>query len=91
MGETIGVVCLVKDSLREFVLEHWKMVEEKFASKGVQSFAHPNLSFQGGITDDIDRIEYSISQLSLRIAIQLIKQAKPGCWEIAGSWKCRGT
>lgn len=63
MADIIGITAIVNDKLRSEILRLWNIAETKYNSKGVQSFNHPNLSFQGGLCDDIPSLMNAISNL----------------------------
>ena len=45
----------------------WKLFETGYASKGVQSFDHPNVTFQGGYCRDVALLEAALSELSRQL------------------------
>lgn len=51
----------------------WKFCEREYDSKAVQNFPHPHLSFQGGICDDIKKIDANLENLSTRIKPYLLR------------------
>jgi len=67
LEETIVVVGLVRDELRDFILDQWKTVEEKYDSKAVWTLGHPHVSFQGGHTSDMDGLERLLEQACSRL------------------------
>lgn len=51
----------------------WQFFEREYDSRAIQNFAHPHLSFQGGICEDIKMIDASLRKLSTKIKPFIIR------------------
>lgn len=56
MSYIVGLLTLLSGEIRDEVLELWNYFDQLYDSKLVKSFEHPNVSFQGGICEDIDTL-----------------------------------
>jgi 2'-5' RNA ligase len=65
--EIIGVLSLLEDAPYHEIRKLWKLIQRRYHSKGVQSFSHPNITFQGGKTNRLQELERGFSELALRI------------------------
>jgi 2'-5' RNA ligase len=50
---TIGILSILEDQHYKEVKQLWKLFEKQYHSIGVQTFNHPNLTFQGGEAKDV--------------------------------------
>jgi 2'-5' RNA ligase len=50
--KTAGAMTILDGPLRDEALRLWRMFENHYGSVGVQTFAHPNLTFGGGTIRD---------------------------------------
>lgn len=62
--ETIGVLSVLEGAPYFEVKKLWKLMQRRYHSKGVQSFSHPNLTFQGGKTDRLPELKCEFRQLT---------------------------
>jgi 2'-5' RNA ligase len=63
----VGVVSVLEGELYKESKRMWRFFEREYNSKAIQNFAHPHLSFQGGICEDIKMIDANLKKLSLQI------------------------
>jgi 2'-5' RNA ligase len=54
--DTVGILSILEGEPYKKVWELWKYFENEYHSTGVQSFDHPNLSFQGGNTENLQEL-----------------------------------
>jgi 2'-5' RNA ligase len=64
MAETVGVLSIFEGDLAQEGWRLWKLFENRYASKGVQSFDYPNVTFQGGTCHAIAPVESALVDLS---------------------------
>jgi 2'-5' RNA ligase len=69
----VGVVSILEGVPYKETKRMWRFFEREYNSKGIQNFAHPHLSFQGGICEDIKVIDASLKKLSAQIKPFLIR------------------
>ena len=67
MEVTIGVLSILEGDALIEARRLWKLFEVEYASRGVQTFAHPNLTFQAGVCDDVDSLGQALIALSQRV------------------------
>jgi len=53
---TIGILSILENKQYKEVKKLWKLFEKKYNSTGVQSFNHPNITFQCGKTSNIKQL-----------------------------------
>ena len=63
----VGVVSVLEGDAYKEAKRMWRLFERDYDSRAIQNFAHPHLSFQGGICEDIRMIDASLEQLSAKI------------------------
>ncbi len=63
----VGVVSVLEGDAYKDTKRMWRLFDRDYDSRAVQNFAHPHLSFQGGICEDIRIIDASLNHLSARI------------------------
>ena len=68
MFTTIGVLSILEGALRDEVRRLWKLFETMYASKGVQSFDYPNVSFQGGYCYNLSLVKEAVSEMSRHLS-----------------------
>jgi len=73
---TIGILSILEGESYKTVKRLWKLFETKYNSTGVQTFAHPNITFQGGKIDNLKELKKDFEIL--------IKKIKPFEIEING-------
>lgn len=56
MNYTVGLMTLLKGEIREEVLDLWNYLDVKYESKLAKAFYHPNISYQGGICEDLNTL-----------------------------------
>jgi 2'-5' RNA ligase len=56
MSVKIGITTLLDNPIKDEIYKFWNMFESQYKSTGVQSFAYPNLGFQGGLCESIEPI-----------------------------------
>ena len=59
MSVTVGVLSILEGVARQEAHRLWTLFEIVYASTGVQSFAHPNLTFQVGLCRGVDSLGVS--------------------------------
>lgn len=64
MGETVGVLSILEGNMLDEARRLWKLFETEYASKGVQSFDFPNVTFQGGQCRDVSRLKDELRALA---------------------------
>jgi 2'-5' RNA ligase len=69
----IGVVSILEGDAYKETKRMWRLFEREHNSKGIQNFAHPHLSFQGGICEEIKVIDANLKKLSAQIKPFLIR------------------
>lgn len=55
-ANTIGILSILENKHYKEVKKLWKLFEKKYNSTGVQTFNHPNVTFQGGKTSNIQQL-----------------------------------
>lgn len=61
---TVGVMTLLDGPAREEALRLWRVFEIDFGSVGVQTFAHPNVTFGGGQCDNLVALGRQLKKLA---------------------------
>lgn len=56
MNYTVGLMTLMNGEIREEVLDLWNYFEQMYESKLAKAFYHPNISYQGGICENLDTL-----------------------------------
>jgi 2'-5' RNA ligase len=69
----VGVVSVPEGDAYKDTKRIWRLFEREYDSRAIQKFAHPHLSFQGGICEDIKIIDAGLKQLSDKIKPFLIR------------------
>ncbi|MCK4384962.1 MAG: 2'-5' RNA ligase family protein [candidate division Zixibacteria bacterium] len=69
----VGVVSILEGDIYKEAKRLWRLFEKEYNSRAIQNFAHPHLSFQGGICEDIKIIDANLKKLSFQIKPFLIK------------------
>jgi len=46
----------------------WRLFEEEYNSRAMQSFPHPHMSFQAGISEDLQAIDLDLQKLTSQIS-----------------------
>ncbi len=57
MTETIGILSILEGDLADEAKRLWQVFETRYASKGVQTFDYPNVTFQGGDCHDMAAVK----------------------------------
>ena len=65
--DTIGILSILEDQPYEEVKRLWKLFEKSYNSIGVQTFNHPNLTFQGGEVTDTKALTRDFKGLAAEI------------------------
>ena len=63
MATTIGVLSLLEGPARQEALRLWQLFETEYDSRGVQTFAHPHLTFHAGTCLDVSELEVALTKL----------------------------
>lgn len=63
----VGVVSVLEGDAYKDTKRTWRLFEKEYNCKAIQNFAHPHLSFQAGICEDIKIIDASLKKLSAKI------------------------
>jgi 2'-5' RNA ligase len=83
MAETVGVLSILDGAMLDEARRLWKLFETEYGSRGVQSFDHPNLTFQAGLSSDVSALTAALSCLSRDLhAFEIIVDGW-GCFEVA--------
>ena len=61
---TVGVMTLLEGAARDEALRLWRVFEREYGSVGVQTFAHPNLTFGGGACGDVEELGHQLERLA---------------------------
>lgn len=69
----VGVVSILEGDVYKETKRMWRFFDREYNSKAIQNFAHPHLSFQGGICEDIKMIDANLKKLSAQIKPFLIR------------------
>lgn len=64
----IGVVSILEGEAYEETKMMWRLFERKYNSRAIQNFPHPHLSFQGGISEDLQTIDLNLQNLTSQIS-----------------------
>lgn len=56
MNYIVGLMTLLKGEIREEVLDLWNYFDQMYDSKLAKAFMHPNISYQGGICENLDTL-----------------------------------
>ncbi len=67
MGETVGVLSILEGKMLNEAKRLWKLFETEYASKGVQSFDFPNMTFQGGQCRDLPGLKDALVALARQL------------------------
>ena len=59
----VGVVSVLEGDAYRDTKRMWRLFEREYGSRAIQNFAHPHLSFQGGVCEDIKIIDAGLTQL----------------------------
>jgi 2'-5' RNA ligase len=65
--DTIGILSIIEDRPYKEVKRLWKLFEKQYNSIGVQTFNHPNVTFQGGEVTDIKVLTREFRDLAVEI------------------------
>ncbi len=65
--DTIGILSIIEDQHYKEVKRLWKLFEKQYNSIGVQTFNHPNITFQGGEVTDIKLLTSEFRDLATEI------------------------
>ena len=85
MAKTVGVLSILEGAVLVEARRLWKLFETRYASEGVQSFNHPNLTFQAGRCSDIGVMTDALSHLSLGLHAFEITVGGWACFEVANA------
>lgn len=69
----VGVVSILEGDAYKETKRMWRFFEREYDSRAIQNFAHPHLSFQGGICEDIKMIDGDLKKLSAKTKPFLIR------------------
>jgi 2'-5' RNA ligase len=69
----VGVVSILEGDVYQKIKRMWRLFERKYNSKAIQNFAHPHLSFQGGVCEDVKVIDANLKKLCAQVKPFLIK------------------
>ncbi len=69
----VGVVSVLEGETYKETKRRWRFFEREYNSRAIQNFAHPHLSFQGGLGEDIKMIDVDLKKLSYQIKPFLIR------------------
>lgn len=69
----VGVVSILEGDVYNQAKRMWRFFEREYDSRAIQNFAHPHLSFQGGLCEDIKVIDADLRKLSARTKPFLIR------------------
>jgi 2'-5' RNA ligase len=67
MLRTVGVLSVLEGAALDEARRLWRLFETVYASKGVQSFDHPNVTFQGGQCRDVARLDSALLDLNRQL------------------------
>ena len=65
--DTIGILSVLENKLYKDVKKIWNLFERKYGSVGVQTFNHPNITFQGGKTVKLKQLRKDFQETVLKI------------------------
>ena len=65
--ETIGILSILENRPYKEVKKLWKIFENKYDSTGVQAFDHPNITLQGGKTENLKQLKKCFSEIVPRL------------------------
>lgn len=85
MVETVGVLSILEGAALVEARRLWRLFEAEYGSKGVQSFDHPNLTFQAGYCSDIGALSDTLSLMSCSLHAFEITIDGWGCFEAANA------
>jgi len=68
MRTLVGVASILEGPVLDEARRLWKLFETRYASTGVQSFDHPNLTFQGGLCSDVAALAGALRDACRRLA-----------------------
>ena len=66
--KTVGVLSLLEGTLLAEARRLWKLFETEYGSTGAQAFDYPNLTFQGGICDDVEGLAGALAGMCQQTA-----------------------
>lgn len=69
----VGVVSVLEGEAYKETKRMWRLFEREYDSVAIQNFAHPHLSFQGGICGDVKLIDTNLKKLCARIKPPLLR------------------
>lgn len=67
MEDLVGVLSILQGEMLDEARRLWKLFETEYASKGVQSFDFPNVTFQGGQCRDVSRLRQEFAALARQV------------------------
>lgn len=63
----VGVMTILEGPLREEAKRLWQLFEDEYGSVGVQTFAHPNLTFGAGKCEDVSALDKALAGVTQRL------------------------
>jgi 2'-5' RNA ligase len=64
----LGVVSILEGEACSEAKSMWRLFEKEYDSKAIQNFPHPHLSFQAGISEDLQAIDLDLKKLTSQIS-----------------------
>jgi 2'-5' RNA ligase len=64
----LGVVSILEGEAYEEIKKMWRFFEKEYDSKAIQNFPHPHLSFQAGISEELQTIDSDLQNIASRIS-----------------------
>jgi len=81
MATTVGILSILEGPERQEALRLWELFETEYGSRGVQAFAHPNLTFHAGGCLDIAALDDALPQICHTIYPLEVEIDGLGCFE----------
>ncbi len=79
--DVIGILSILEDQPYLEVKRLWELSEKKYHSKGVQSFDHPNITFQGAVLKDVNELTEDFRNFAAGINPFKIEVSGFGCFD----------
>jgi 2'-5' RNA ligase len=64
----LGVVSILEGEAYNETKRMWRLFEKEYDSRAIQNFPHPHLSFQAGISEDLQAIDLHLKKLTSQIS-----------------------
>ena len=77
----IGIVGILQGESGDLVKKIWKDFEKKYGTVKVQSFPHPHITFQGGVTGNLNELKSAFKKFVHEVSPFQLKAEGIGYFE----------